>query len=66
MNARVIRTASLAFALLALSATATLNFGEVRMNDDNRRVTTVRFDMGSKFGAHAAGPEGEPNGTWGR
>jgi hypothetical protein len=50
---------------LKLDGFGTLYFGEVLMNENNRRLTMVRLHMGSDLGAHAAFAESDPNGTWG-
>lgn len=51
--------------VLQLSGFGTLYFGEVLMNDNNRRLTMVRLRMGSALGAEVAYAEADPNGTWG-
>jgi hypothetical protein len=40
-------------------------FGEVLMNESNRRVTMARLDMGCTVDARVACAEADPNGTWG-
>ena len=50
---------------LTLAGFGTIYFGEVLMNENNRRITMVRLHMGSDLGAHAAYAEADPNGTWG-
>jgi hypothetical protein len=50
---------------LTLAGFGTIYFGEVLMNENNRRLTMVRLHMGSDLGAHAAYAEADPNGTWG-
>jgi hypothetical protein len=50
---------------LRVSGFGTLYFGEVLMNEDNRRLTMVRLQMGSAVGAEVAFAEADPNGTWG-
>jgi hypothetical protein len=52
--------------VLTLEGFGTLYFGEVLMNEHNRRLTMVRLEMGSELGAEVACAEGDPNGTWGR
>lgn len=39
-------------------------FGEVLINEYNRRYTLVRLAMGSDVEAHVAYAEGDPNGSW--
>jgi hypothetical protein len=43
----------------------TIYFGEVLMNESNRRLTMVRMRMGSDLGADIACAEADPNGVWG-
>lgn len=50
---------------LKLTGFGTIYFGEVIMNENNRRFTTVRLLMGSAIGADCAYAEADPNGTWG-
>jgi len=51
--------------VLRLSGFGAIYFGEVLMNENNRRFTTVRLQMGSALGAEAGYAEADPNGTWG-
>lgn len=41
-----------------------LYFGEILLNDRERRVTMVRIQLGSKNGGQASFGEAAPNGTW--
>lgn len=50
---------------LRLTGFGTIYFGEVLMNENNRRFTMVRLEMGSELGASCACAEADPNGTWG-
>jgi hypothetical protein len=50
---------------LTLAGFGTIYFGEVLMNENNRRLTMVRLRMGSDIGAEIAYAEADPNGTWG-
>jgi hypothetical protein len=43
----------------------TLFFGEVLMNENNRRLTMVRLELGCPVQASAAAGETDPNGTFG-
>jgi hypothetical protein len=49
---------------LYLKGFGALYFGELLMNENNRRLTMVRFAMGSAMQVEAAGGETDPNGTW--
>ena len=49
---------------LYLKGFGALYFGELLMNETNRRLTMVRFAMGSEMGALAAAGEADPNGEW--
>lgn len=51
--------------VLSLKGFGSIYFGEVLMNEYNRRVTLVRLAMGSTVEAEAACAEADPNGTWG-
>ena len=51
--------------VLTLKGFGSIYFGEVLMNENNRRVTLVRLAMGSTVEAEAAYAEADPNGTWG-
>lgn len=51
---------------LTLTGFGTIYFGEVLMNENNRRLTMVRLRMGSALGAEVAYAESDPNGTWGK
>jgi hypothetical protein len=51
--------------VLSLKGFGSIYFGEVLMNEYNRRVTLVRLAMGSTIEAEAACAEADPNGTWG-
>jgi hypothetical protein len=51
--------------VLSLKGFGKIYFGEVLMNEYNRRVTLVRLAMGSTVEAEAAYAEADPNGTWG-
>jgi hypothetical protein len=50
---------------LTLKGFGTIYFGEVLMNETNRRLTMVRLEMGSEMKASVACGEADPNGTWG-
>ena len=50
---------------LKLTGFGVIYFGEVLMNENNRRLTMVRLQMGSALGAEVAYAEADPNGTWG-
>jgi hypothetical protein len=39
-------------------------FGEILLNDRERRVTMVRMQLGSQYGGQASLAETAPNGTW--
>ena len=39
-------------------------FGEMLINENNRRVTLVRVKMGSDTEAEATFAESDPNGSW--
>jgi hypothetical protein len=43
----------------------TIHFGEVLINDHNRRVTLVRIEMGSDLEGRTALASADPNGIWG-
>jgi hypothetical protein len=49
---------------LRLKGFGSLYFGELLMNENNRRLTMVRFELGSFMGASAAAVESDPNGDW--
>ena len=49
---------------LRLKGFGTVFFGELLLNESNRRLTMVRFAMGSEMGAMAAAGEADPNGDW--
>ena len=51
--------------VLRLRGFGTIYFGEVLMNENNRRLTMVRLQMGSDLGAEVGFAEADPNGTWG-
>jgi hypothetical protein len=51
--------------VLALEGFGRIYFGEVLMNENNRRLTMLRFAMGSDVGAQASCAEADPNGSWG-
>jgi hypothetical protein len=42
----------------------TIYFGEILLNDRERRVTMVRMRLGSDNSGQAVFAEGDPNGTW--
>ena len=50
--------------VLRLKGFGSIYFGEVLMNEYNRRLTLVRVQMGSEVELRAAFAEGDPNGTW--
>ena len=51
--------------VLSLKGFGSIYFGEVLLNDNNRRITMVRLEMGCAGQATAAAGEADPNGTWG-
>ena len=51
--------------ILTLKDFGTIYFGEVLLNENNRRLTMVRMQLGSDLGAEIACAESDPNGTWG-
>lgn len=50
--------------VLRLEGFGSIYFGEVLMNEYNRRFTLVRLAMGSDVQAEVAFAEGDPNGSW--
>ena len=50
--------------VLRFEGFGSIHFGEVIMNEYNRRFTLVRLEMGSDVRADVAFAEGDPNGSW--
>lgn len=50
--------------VLSLTGFGRIYFGELLMNEYNRRLTMVRLVMGSSVKAEAACAEADPNGSW--
>lgn len=50
--------------VLRFEGFGSIYFGEVIMNEYNRRYTLVRLEMGSDVEAQVAFAEGDPNGSW--
>jgi hypothetical protein len=50
--------------VLSLTGFGTIYFGELLINEYNRRVTLVRMKLGSDVDAEASFSEGDPNGTF--
>ena len=50
--------------MLRFEGFGSIYFGEVIMNEYNRRFTLVRVEMGSDVEANVAFAEGDPNGSW--
>jgi hypothetical protein len=50
--------------VLSFKGFGSIYFGELLMNENNRRLTMVRLEMGSAMRASAGIGETDPNGTW--
>jgi hypothetical protein len=50
--------------VLSLTGFGRIYFGELLMNENNRRLTMIRLVMGSSVKAEAACAEADPNGSW--
>ena len=50
--------------VLPLTGFGKIYFGELLMNENNRRLTIIRLAMGSHVNAESACAEADPNGSW--
>ena len=50
--------------VLSLTGFGRIYFGELLMNENNRRLTMIRLVMGSSVKSEAACAEADPNGSW--